>query len=83
MTGYRTTLIGGSSFNLAKWPATFFTHPNDDRVALHFSTIYTNAENIYEQMMHCMEYNRDFFEILRKKGRLPMDSIIEHMEAVE
>ena len=50
------------------------------RIDFHFCTVRLNEEGNYEHSWHCMPYNSDFSTMLRKYGRLPVDSIEKQMD---
>ena len=76
-TGRRDILIRDSAKNDGRWPATFFTNHGNGKIDMHFCTVRLNDENTFEHDWHCMEFNPDFVKVLKKCGRLPIDSMSE------
>ena len=79
-TGRRDALIKDSAKNDGRWPATFFINHRDDRIDMHFCTLRLNEEDTFEHAWHCLELNADFINVLKKCGRLPIDSMNEQVE---
>ena len=80
VTGHTDVLINDSARNDGRWPATFFKSTGGDKLEMHFCTSFLNDENSYEHTWHCMEFNADFTQLLKKHYRLPIDSIDKQME---
>ena len=81
-TGRRYTLVCGSAQNDGRWPATFFVDHGTGCLDLNFCTSQLNDERYYEHSWHCMSFNTDFAELLRKYGGLPIDSVERQLATV-
>ena len=50
---------------------------------MHFCTVIQKDETIFEHDWHILEFNDDFFQILKDFGRLPIESMSDQMKLID